>query len=143
LESAGEEKSSPTRKQKGKEKQKTRSGRGQRSREEVEREPQLDADGNPIPKPLRYPKRQCALLLGFCGSGFNGMQMYMKILLSCSDLSLLISCFLSQPDVRTIEGVLFNALVKVGAVSQDNADNPTKVNTPMFNLRLIQSHDII
>ena len=63
--------------------------------------------------------------------------------LSYSDLSLLISCFLSQPDVKTIEGVLFNALVKVGAVSQDNADNPTKVNTPIFNLRLIQSHDII
>jgi tRNA U38,U39,U40 pseudouridine synthase TruA len=33
-----------------------------------------------------------------------------------------------QPEhTRTIEGVLFNALVKVGAVSQDNADNPTKV----------------
>lgn len=76
LESAGEEKSSPTRKQKGKEKQERLSGRGRRSREEVEREPQLDADGNPIPKTLRYPKRQCALLLGFCGSGFNGMQMY-------------------------------------------------------------------
>jgi hypothetical protein len=76
---AGEEPSSPTGKQKGKEKQKRRSaGRGRRSRreEEVEREPQLDADGNPIPKTLRYPKRQCALLLGFCGSEFNGMQMY-------------------------------------------------------------------
>ena len=37
--------------------------------------------------------------------------------------------FLSQPGPipLTIENVLFNALVKVGAVSQDNADNPTKV----------------
>ena len=26
-----------------------------------------------------------------------------------------------------MEGVLFNALVKIGAVSQDNADDPTKV----------------
>lgn len=35
--------------------------------------------------------------------------------------------FSSQPDVRTIEGVLFDALVKAGAVSQDNADDPVKV----------------
>jgi len=30
--------------------------------------------------------------------------------------------------VRTIEGVLFDALVRVGAVSSDNADDPTKVS---------------
>lgn len=28
------------------------------------------------PKAPRYPKRQCALLIGFCGSGYSGMQMY-------------------------------------------------------------------
>jgi len=33
----------------------------------------------------------------------------------------------SQPNVRTIEGVLFDALVRAGAVSKDNADDPTKV----------------
>ncbi|EGO22351.1 hypothetical protein SERLADRAFT_473077 [Serpula lacrymans var. lacrymans S7.9] len=33
-----------------------------------------------------------------------------------------------QPDVRTIEGVLFGALVRAGAVSQDNADDPVKVS---------------
>ncbi|KAH9479442.1 tRNA pseudouridine synthase 1 [Psilocybe cubensis] len=66
-------------------------------------------EGEEGPKAIRYPKRQCALLMGFCGSGYSGMQI--------------------QPDhTRTIEGVLFNALVKIGAVSQDNADNPTKVN---------------
>jgi tRNA pseudouridine38-40 synthase len=32
-----------------------------------------------------------------------------------------------QPDVRTIEGVLFDALVRTGAVSKDNADDPVKV----------------
>ncbi|KAF9497207.1 pseudouridine synthase [Pleurotus eryngii] len=60
------------------------------------------------PKGPRYPKRQCALLLSFCGTGCSGMQI--------------------QPNVRTIEGVLFDALVKAGAVSEDNADDPVKVN---------------
>ena len=36
--------------------------------------------------------------------------------------------FYSQPDARTIEGVLFDALVRVGAVSSDNADDSTKVS---------------
>ena len=42
--------------------------------------------------------------------------------------------FFSQPGPipLTIENVLFNALVKVGAVSQDNADNPTKVRISLF-----------
>lgn len=62
--------------QKGKEKEKKRGrGRGRQTREEVGREIQLDEEGNVIPKALRYPKRQCALLLGFCGSGYSGMQM--------------------------------------------------------------------
>ncbi len=49
----------------------------------------------------------------------------MSPLLGQGSLSIL-SC--SQPDVRTIEGVLFDALVKTGAVSQDNADDPVKVS---------------
>ncbi|KAF9525339.1 pseudouridine synthase [Crepidotus variabilis] len=90
-----------------------RRGKGRKGRVEAPREPQLDEDGHLIPKALRYPKRMCALLIGFCGSGYNGMQI--------------------QPEgertkhIKTIEGVLFNALVKIGAISQDNADNPTKV----------------
>ncbi|KAF8523613.1 pseudouridine synthase [Gautieria morchelliformis] len=63
-----------------------------------------DGDGEKKP---RLPKRSCALLIGFCGTGCNGMQI--------------------QPNVRTIEGVLFSAMVKAGAVSQDNADDPVKV----------------
>lgn len=35
---------------------------------------------------------------------------------------------ISQPNVRTIEGVLFEAFVKSGAVSEDNADDPVKVS---------------
>ncbi|KAI0306054.1 pseudouridine synthase [Multifurca ochricompacta] len=58
-------------------------------------------------KAARLPKRQSAILLGFCGTGCAGMQI--------------------QPDARTIEGVLFDTLVRVGAVSSDNADDPTKV----------------
>ena len=39
------------------------------------------------------------------------------------------------PIPLTIENVLFNALVKVGAVSQDNADNPTKVGVFISNIQ--------
>ena len=55
-------------------------------------------------------------------------------------------CTISQPDhIKTIEGVLFKALVKVGAVSQDNADNPSKVRHVaivelcIFNLVCVRS----
>jgi tRNA pseudouridine38-40 synthase len=34
---------------------------------------------------------------------------------------------ISQKDARTIEGVLFDAMVKAGAISYDNADDPVKV----------------
>ncbi|KAI0343284.1 pseudouridine synthase [Trametopsis cervina] len=59
-------------------------------------------------KGFRLPKRQCALMLGFCGSDYSGMQF--------------------QPHARTIEGALFEALIRAGAVSQDNADSIAKVN---------------
>lgn len=81
-------------------------------------------------KAPRLPKRQSALLLGFCGTGCAGMQM-----LVCGHAvsekkkgSLVLTILCSQPDTRTIEGVLFDALVRVGAVSSDNADDPTKVS---------------
>jgi hypothetical protein len=41
------------------------------------------------------------------------------------------------PIPLTIENVLFNALVKVGAVSQDNADNPTKVRNGHQNIQAL------
>ncbi|KAL7280704.1 hypothetical protein ACG7TL_005644 [Trametes sanguinea] len=90
---------------KGKDKEYTRTRRrGTRPEGEEARTPD---DGEP--KAPRLPKRPCALLIGFCGDGYNGMQIQ------------------PDPKVRTIEGVLFDALIKVGAVSQDNSDNPTKV----------------
>ncbi|CDZ97180.1 pseudouridine synthase [Phaffia rhodozyma] len=59
------------------------------------------------PKADRLPKKKTAVLIGFSGTGYKGMQI--------------------QKDVKTIEGVLFDAFVKAGAVSQDNADDATKV----------------
>ncbi|KAJ1642410.1 tRNA pseudouridine synthase 1 [Coemansia erecta] len=76
--------------------------RQERSQEEPrERKPRTDTD-----EP-RKPKRKVALLLGFCGTGFQGMQV--------------------NPNARTIEGELFKALVKAGAVSEENADDQSKV----------------
>ncbi|KAG8220964.1 hypothetical protein J3R82DRAFT_2469 [Butyriboletus roseoflavus] len=94
---------------KGKEKQTRNVGRRRGPRHagpsETPKNEELEDEG---PKPPRLPKRMTALLLGFCGTGCSGMQI--------------------QPNVRTIEGVLFDALVRAGAVSDDNADDPTKVN---------------
>ena len=47
-----------------------RGRRGTRNHEVAEGEKSTDQ-----PKALRLPKRQCALLIGFCGSGYSGMQM--------------------------------------------------------------------
>ncbi|EPT01126.1 hypothetical protein FOMPIDRAFT_1036444 [Fomitopsis schrenkii] len=72
--------------------------------------PSEKRQNNDEPKAPRLPKRACALLIGFSGAGYNGMQYQPAI-----------------QKVRTIEGTLFDALVKAGGVSKDNADNPTKV----------------
>jgi len=76
------------------------------------------------PKAPRCPKRQCALLIGFCGSGYSGMQMYVTKLygFECK-----LTCHSQSPPLKTIEGTLFRGLVEAGAVSEDNADDPVKV----------------
>ncbi|KAH9940804.1 tRNA pseudouridine synthase [Epithele typhae] len=86
----------------------SRRGKRRGTRDEAEGQPSSGEAKAP-----RLPKRPAALLLGFCGDGFNGMQIQ-----GTGD---------AASGVRTIEGVLFNALIKVGAVSQDNSDNPSKV----------------
>ncbi|KAH9072309.1 tRNA pseudouridine synthase [Lactarius deliciosus] len=92
----------------GKEKDNKNVGRRRRNRPEVN-EARTETDPQDLSeKSPRLPKRQSAILLGFCGTGCAGMQI--------------------QPNTRTIEGVLFDALVRVGAVSSDNADDPTKVS---------------
>ncbi|CAG7935669.1 unnamed protein product [Penicillium olsonii] len=54
----------------------------------------------------RRPKKKVALLLGYSGTGYSGMQL--------------------NEQQRTIEGDLFSALVNVGAVSKANAADPKK-----------------
>ncbi|KAJ7312387.1 pseudouridine synthase [Mycena albidolilacea] len=84
--------------------------RGTRNDEALEggaANPNADAEASGEPKAPRLPKRMCALLIGFCGSGYRGMQI--------------------QQNAKTIENALFDAMVRAGAVSQDNADDPVKV----------------
>lgn len=100
------------------------SRRGTRRETSVDGEPAVENDGQP--KADRLPKRACAMLIGFCGEGYNGMQMLVSHLCGINHHSNSAIRF-RQPNAKTIENTLFNALVKAGAVSQDNADDPVKV----------------
>ena len=55
----------------------------------------------------RQAKRKVAIFFGYCGSGYSGLQV--------------------NPGVKTIEGDVFDAFCRAGAVSQENAVNPNKV----------------
>jgi hypothetical protein len=77
------------------------------SREEFHAHKKLkdgDSDGE---KEDRKPKRKVACMIGYCGTGYSGMQF-------------------NTPH-KTIEGTLFEAFVKAKAISSDNADDPKKV----------------
>ncbi|KAF2030794.1 pseudouridine synthase [Setomelanomma holmii] len=54
----------------------------------------------------RRPKRKVAVMIGYSGTGYKGMQIDNK--------------------QKTIEGDLFNAFVAAGAISKANADDPKK-----------------
>ncbi|EJD07283.1 pseudouridine synthase [Fomitiporia mediterranea MF3/22] len=96
------------RKKKGEKRDWSSRRRGTRQeREQPINDEEVDGDDKDRTSTPRLPKRLCALLIGFCGSGYKGMQI--------------------QPSEKTIEGVLFKALVNAGAVSKDNADDPVKV----------------
>ncbi|KAJ7464571.1 pseudouridine synthase [Mycena latifolia] len=92
---------------KGKDKDTKNTGRRRRTRNEEALEDGA-ASEEPKTSAPRLPKRMCALLIGFCGSGYSGMQI--------------------QQNAKTIENALFDAMVRAGAVSQDNADDPVKVS---------------
>ncbi|KAF2093388.1 pseudouridine synthase [Rhizodiscina lignyota] len=54
----------------------------------------------------RRPKRKVAVMIGYSGSGYKGMQII--------------------PDQKTIEGDLFQAFIAAGAISKANAADPKK-----------------
>lgn len=70
--------------------------------------PLLDADGNPVAKSERKPKKKVACMIGYCGTGYNGMQIQ------------------NNPDVKTIEAELFKAFIAAGAVSKENSTDLKK-----------------
>lgn len=70
--------------------------------------PRVDENGNPLPRSERRPKKKVACMIGYCGTGYNGMQIQ------------------NNPDVHTIEGDLFKAFAKAGAISPENADDLKK-----------------
>ncbi|CAO1621695.1 unnamed protein product [Sympodiomycopsis kandeliae] len=55
----------------------------------------------------RLPKRKVAVLFGYCGVGYSGLQV--------------------NPDVKTIEGDIFDVMCEAGCISKENAVNPNKV----------------
>ncbi|KAI5959243.1 PUS1 [Candida theae] len=71
--------------------------------EQSEYVPMLDDNGNPIPKSERKPKRKCAVMIGYCGTGYNGLQIQ------------------NEPGVKTIEKDFYEALYKAGAISLENS----------------------
>jgi tRNA pseudouridine38-40 synthase len=85
--------------------------------EQIDQAKELDAVGDSTPKIPRLPKRQCALLIGFCGTECSGMQMFVEYVISYLSLQLLTSAWHRQPNVPTIEGILFNALVKASIIT--------------------------
>ena len=60
----------------GKGKQRDQRKAERRNRRGTRNEPTTEGEDADVPKAPRLPKRQCALLIGFCGSGYSGMQMY-------------------------------------------------------------------
>lgn len=65
------------------------------------------ADPNAPPKDPRKPKRKVAVMIGYCGTGYHGMQI--------------------NPPNMTIEEDLYKGFVSAGAISQDNATDLKKV----------------
>ncbi|CAG8750952.1 13857_t:CDS:10 [Cetraspora pellucida] len=80
-----------------------------RNKEESSDKTNGDVTGNiAIEKEPRKPKRKVAVLVGFCGTGYQGMQI--------------------NRNAKTIEEDLFKAFVAAGAISKDNSDDPRKVS---------------
>lgn len=66
-----------------------------------------DEEGKPVfAEEERKPKRKVACMIGYCGTGYHGMQL--------------------NPPNKTIEGELFEAFVKAGAISKNNSNDLKK-----------------
>ncbi|KAI9332144.1 pseudouridine synthase [Zopfochytrium polystomum] len=59
-----------------------------------------------IPPEPKYPKKKCAILFGYCGTGYQGLQI--------------------NANCRSIEAELFKAFETTGAVSSENIVDPYK-----------------
>lgn len=67
----------------------------------------LDEEGNPLyADEDRRPKRKVAVMIGYSGNGYHGMQL--------------------NPPAKTIEGELFKAFVEAGAISKNNSNDLKK-----------------
>lgn len=66
----------------------------------------LDENGNPLQKEKRLPKRKVAVMVGYCGTGYHGMQY--------------------NPPNPTIEEALFRAFCNAGAISKANSNDLKK-----------------
>ncbi|KAJ1678803.1 tRNA pseudouridine synthase 1, partial [Spiromyces aspiralis] len=64
------------------------------------------SEGEEFKKEARRPKRKVALLMSYCGTGYQGMQI--------------------NRDAKTIELDLFRALAAAGAISKDNSTDLKK-----------------
>lgn len=81
------------------------------TKEEIESEP-------------KRPKRKVAVMMGYSGSGYKGMQLCVqKVSLIDSNI---MANYCRNYNERTIEGDLFKAFVGAGAISKANADDPKK-----------------
>lgn len=63
-------------------------------------------EDNGEPREPRRPKRKVAVMIGYCGTGYHGMQI--------------------NPPHKTIEEDLYKAFVEAGAISKDNASDLRK-----------------
>lgn len=67
----------------------------------------LTSDGKPMfPDEQRKPKKKVACMIGYCGTGYRGMQI--------------------NPPNKTIEGDIFAAMVQAGAISKNNSNDLKK-----------------
>lgn len=75
----------------------------------------------------RRPKKKCAVLLGYSGTGYSGMQLYVLPNVTCNNFwNQLLTVRIRNEKQKTIEGDLFAAFVAAGAISKANAADPKK-----------------